>query len=141
MDDFSSKETDFSRSSFYRSTSVPPPHTIPAASFFSSPPGTAAGYQREPRAGLPAPLTSFSSPPIFPEGLLAFSSDIGEPRREDGNQKRWSGGRGQRRPNRDGMGLPGTLLLSHVVRKDQLMQSESAQTPPPNQAGVRAANR
>lgn len=62
--------------------------TRPAAASSAPTPRGAAGHREEPLPALPTPLTGFSSPSIFPEGLLAFSSDIGEPGREDGTQKR-----------------------------------------------------
>lgn len=96
--------------------------------FFSTPPGRAVGHQGKPQPGLPAPLTGFSSPPIFPEGLLAFSSDMDGSRRKHRTRKLWSrdesGGRSE-----VGWGSREHDSCSHVARKRQLMQSESAPSP------------
>lgn len=101
----------------HRPPRVPPPHTARAASFF--PPGWAPWTPSRAPACLRVPLSSltdFSSPPIFPEGLLSFSSDINKPRREDETQKQRSG-REVSGGHLMRAGAPGPLRLRHVARK------------------------
>lgn len=113
------------------------PHTAGAASSF--PPGRTPWTPSSLRVPLSS-LTGFSSPPIFPEGLLSFSSDIYRPRKEDGpNRTVWR--RGEPRPVRDGLRLREHCACATWPGKDQLMQSVSAHAPPPNPLGEWAANR
>lgn len=90
-------DSDFSRSSIVLHRFLRPTRSRPLLSFRPRLFGTAAGYQGEPQARLLAPLTGFSSPPIFPEGLLAFSSDIDEKMetKSDGLDGEDSGGRSE----------------------------------------------